>query len=177
MTRPPRHLRLVVPRSGDYQFETCAHVMSCDGVVLITISGEIDVQTAPHISEAVDAALERQPSSIFIDLAPVSFFGVAGATALLGARQKCRRNGVNFALLRPSPSTRLVLALTGLLSPKGLVAEPTKPKGSAKTSLRLVGNDQPSVSFGGESTGKSTGKCSSTGRPQKRVWRPRVVRI
>jgi anti-anti-sigma factor len=128
VTVPARHLRLVVSANPDHVVRSCVCVVSSDGIVLIGVSGEIDVETGPKISAAVHAALERQPSSIVIDLAQVSYFGVVGATALLEARQRCQRKGVNFILLHPSRAAAFLLSIIGLVSPAIYLLNPPKQK-------------------------------------------------
>ncbi len=46
MTVPARHLRLVVSANPDHVVRSCVCVVSSDGIVLIGVSGEIDVETA-----------------------------------------------------------------------------------------------------------------------------------
>lgn len=150
MTRPARHLRLVATDKPDYAAEICVDVVSDEGVVLITVWGEIDIQTGPQISAAFSAALERHASSIFVDLAEVSFFGVAGATALLGAKQKCQQKGVNFTLLRASHSARFVLGLTGVLSPKPSLSD--RRGAGQQESLRVVNSTGRVVGLGKSSS-------------------------
>jgi anti-sigma B factor antagonist len=96
----------------------CAHLLrTTDGMVLIRVTGEVDVCTAPQLAAAVRHALVEGASSIYIDLAQVSFFGAAGATVLLHAKRACQRRGTNFVLLRPSRSAMRVLRFTDLISP------------------------------------------------------------
>lgn len=149
VTRPTRHLHLVVPSDPDYGLHCRVRMMSSDGVVLISISGEVDMETGPKIVAAVNAALERRPSSIFIDLAQVTFFGVAGATALLGARQKCERSSVNFTILRPSRLALFVLGLTGLIDRRIYLLNAERQRGGGQRApLPLVSRVRPKAQFG-----------------------------
>jgi anti-sigma B factor antagonist len=96
----------------------CAHLLqTTDGMVLIRVTGEVDVCTAPELAAAVQHALLRGASSVYVDLAQVSFFGAAGANVLLHAKRACQRGGTSFVLLRPSRSALRVLRFTDLIRP------------------------------------------------------------
>ena len=96
----------------------CTRVaMSTDGLALVSVSGEVDFSTAPRVLTAANDALRRGARAVFIDLAGVTFFGAAGATALLAARRQCWQRRVAFALLRPSGPALRVLDFTDLMGP------------------------------------------------------------
>ena len=96
-----------------------ARVMcSDDGIALIRVAGEVDYCTAPVLALAVNEALREGASEVFVDLAQVSFFGAAGASALVVARRQCQRWGAGFAILRPSRATLRVLSFTDLVGPQ-----------------------------------------------------------
>ncbi len=103
--------------SVDYNYAFVRLMCSPDGMALVRVAGEIDFNTAPKLSVAVDDALSEGAYSIFIDLAEVTFFGSAGAIALQVARRHCQRRGAEFVLLRPSRPALRVLALTDLVRP------------------------------------------------------------
>jgi anti-anti-sigma factor len=100
-----------------YPYASARLMCSTDGLALVRVTGEIDLCTAPQLLVAVNKALGNGARSIYIDLAQVSFFGAAGATALLVARRHCQRRGAEFMLLRPSRPALRVLALTDLVRP------------------------------------------------------------
>ena len=99
----------------DYPYASAHLMCSADGLALVRVTGQIDLCTAPQLLVAVNEALVDGARSIFIDLAQVSFFGAAGAMALLVARRHCQRRGAEFVLLRPSRPALRVLALTDLV--------------------------------------------------------------
>jgi anti-anti-sigma factor len=101
----------------DYPYASARLMCSTDGLALVRVTGEIDLCTAPQLLVAVNKALGDGARSIFIDLAQVSFFGAAGAMALLVARRLCQRRGAEFVLLRPSRPALRVLAFTDLVRP------------------------------------------------------------
>ena len=101
----------------NYAYASARLMCSPDGLALVRVTGEIDVYTAPKLLVAVNEALADEARSVFIDLAQVSFFGAAGAMALLVARRQCQRRGTEFVLLRPSAAALRVLLLTDLVKP------------------------------------------------------------
>ena len=112
-----KSLRKLPDGSVDYNYAFVRLMCSPDGMALVRVAGEIDFNTAPKLSVAVDDALNEGACSIFIDLAEVTFFGSAGAMELLVARRDCQRRGAEFVLLRPSRPALRVLAFTDLVRP------------------------------------------------------------
>ncbi len=104
--------------SADYNYASARVMCSTDGMALVRVTGEIDHCTAPKLSTAVSEALSKGASSIFVDLAEVTFFSAAGAIALLTARRQCQRRSAQFVLLRPSRPALKVLAFTDLVRPR-----------------------------------------------------------
>ncbi len=101
--------------SADYSYGSARVMCSSDGMALVRVTGEIDYCTAPKLSTAVNEALGKGASSIFVDLAEVTFFSAAGAIALLTARRQCQRRSAEFVLLRPSRPAMKVLTFTDLV--------------------------------------------------------------
>ncbi len=104
--------------SADYNYASARVMCSTDGMALVRVTGEIDHCTAPKLSTAVNEALSKGASSIFVDLAEVTFFSAAGAIALLTARRQCQRRSARLVLLRPSRPALKVLAFTDLVRPR-----------------------------------------------------------
>jgi anti-anti-sigma factor len=100
---------------GTIDYACTRMAMSTDGLALVSVSGEVDVSTAPRVLAAANDALRQGARAIFIDLAKVTFFGAAGATALLAVRRQCCQQGAIFALLRPSRPALRVLDFTDLM--------------------------------------------------------------
>jgi anti-anti-sigma factor len=91
------------------------HVDICwDGpVATATVTGELDLTTAPHLMQRLLAAAEQHPQRLVLDLRAVAFLDLSGARAILTVREALR--GACPVILRnPRPSARKVLAATGL---------------------------------------------------------------
>ena len=80
----------------------------------MTVSGEIDIASAPVLREQLLGLLRPPASRIVIDLSGVTFCDASGLAVLVAAS---RRAGLLDGVLRlaaPAPLTATVLRLTGL---------------------------------------------------------------
>jgi anti-sigma B factor antagonist len=90
--------------------------------VEIVLKGEIDVDNAYEIREAVAARLtESAPSRIEFNLQHVTFIDSVGISAMVGAFQLAQISGVKLVVTRPSRFAHRQLWVTGLL---GLFGSP-----------------------------------------------------
>ncbi len=101
-----------------------------DGGVEVAPAGEIDVENAFEIREAVAARLaENRPSRIELNMERVSFIDSTGITALVGAFQLASISDVKLVVTRPSRFAHRQLWVTGLL---GLFGNPQPVGGHAQ---------------------------------------------
>jgi anti-anti-sigma factor len=85
-----------------------------DGPVAIaTVTGELDLTTAPHLTQLLLAAAEQRPQRLVVDLRAVAFLDLSGARAILTVREALG-DACPVVLRNPRPSARKVLAATGL---------------------------------------------------------------
>lgn len=54
-------------------------------VAVLSVSGDVDMVTAPQVEQDLAALLEQQPEVLVVDLTEVGFFASAGLTALVAA--------------------------------------------------------------------------------------------
>jgi anti-sigma B factor antagonist len=92
------------------EFATCTN----DVWPVVTVSGEVDVETSPVLEERLTSVLDRGLSSIRIDLADVTFLDSTGLSVLISGLKRCRAAGGELRLLSPRPNVRKVLEITGL---------------------------------------------------------------
>lgn len=86
-----------------------------DGVTLIRVEGELEIQSAPEFHLAVQSCLSGPAcKQIRVNLGAVTFCDSTGVGALLEVRNLCAENGVEFVLEGPGPRVVRVLELTGL---------------------------------------------------------------
>ena len=102
-----------------------------DGVVEVSPSGEIDVENAYEIREAVATQLaESHPTRIELNMQDVTFIDSVGISALVAAFQLAAVSEVKLIVTRPSRFAHRQLWVTGLL---GLFGNPQPFDESAET--------------------------------------------
>ncbi|MCU1687093.1 MAG: hypothetical protein JWQ81_7832 [Amycolatopsis sp.] len=67
--------------------------------VIVTIGGEVDMLTAPRLSELVTCRLRAAVSVVVIDLSEVTFLGVAGVRVLHQAYLLARQSAVQLFIV------------------------------------------------------------------------------
>ncbi|QUH06070.1 STAS domain-containing protein [Saccharopolyspora erythraea] len=84
-----------------------------DKAAVLSVSGDVDMVTAPQVEQELSALLEQQPEVLVVDLAEVGFFASAGLTALVAAYKQAEgRTGLRVvatssATVRPLKVTAL----------------------------------------------------------------------
>ncbi|MGM1059850.1 STAS domain-containing protein [Saccharothrix sp. Mg75] len=86
-------------------------VVHADGVVVVTVSGELDLDTAPRVREAL---LAPPPPVVVLDLTAVRFFGSSGLALLLEADRHVRRSGGELVLVATGRAVLRPLEITGV---------------------------------------------------------------
>ena len=81
---------------------------------VVTISGEIDIQSGPQLRDQLLRIMWRYGTRLDLDLTGVTFIDCVGINALLAARRRVQWEGGWLRVIRASPSVQRVLALTRL---------------------------------------------------------------
>ena len=76
------------------------------GIVRVRVAGEVDMATAPQITDAVQDALATGAAHVRLDLAEVTFLDSTGIRTLLFAQRDAAEQGV---LLRVTDAHRRVV--------------------------------------------------------------------
>jgi anti-sigma B factor antagonist len=84
------------------------------GYVVIALDGELDVNDAASVADALAAVAARDPQ-IIVDLAALEFIDCCALGALCRARAQARQAGGDLLLAAPHGPVRRILALTGLI--------------------------------------------------------------
>jgi anti-sigma B factor antagonist len=87
------------------------------GLVLVAISGEVDLATVPELRSALHRVISPstgEVEEVVVDLAAVEFIDASGVGALVGAAAEAARVGIRFRLQAPSPPVERVLSLARL---------------------------------------------------------------
>jgi len=82
----------------------------------LTVRGELDLFTAPHLEAAVDEALRGPVSHLVVDLTHTAFLDSSGSRSLLTVARKAEAAGVGLFVLAPrsNGSVRLTIDLLDL---------------------------------------------------------------
>jgi anti-sigma B factor antagonist len=84
-----------------------------DGAVVIAVSGDVDMVTAPRLAEAIDAAIATRPAALIVDLSKVQFLASAGMTVLVTAQAQVVPP-TRFAVVADGPATSRPIKLMGI---------------------------------------------------------------
>jgi anti-sigma B factor antagonist len=97
------------PREGDFTVE----VSWVDRIVVVSVGGSVDMLSAPWLTEAIEAALAKDPAGMIIDLSKVDFLASAGMSVLMSSRSSADHSR-SFAVVADGPATHRPLTLMGL---------------------------------------------------------------
>lgn len=98
---------------------------------VLTVTGEVDLATAPTLQTAIENALAAHTATLVLDLSPVTFLASAGMAALVTAK-KLAGETTRVAVVADGPATSRQLKLTNL----DQVFELYKTLGEALQALR-----------------------------------------
>jgi anti-anti-sigma factor len=90
---------------------------AAEDVVIVVVSGEHDIYTAPTLRERLDEALQRG-GGLVIDLTGATFVDSSVLGALLDARRRALEDGRGFVVCvgdSVEPGVRRILDVTGLV--------------------------------------------------------------
>lgn len=83
-------------------------------VLVLEVTGEVDLDHAEELREAVLATFNERPAGVWVDLAGVSFLNSSGLGALLSGVKEAENRGVRFGVRREQPRVRKVMDMVGL---------------------------------------------------------------
>jgi anti-sigma B factor antagonist len=99
------------PQSDKHDFN--AQESLVEGLAVVSVSGSVDMLTAPGLAEAIDSALAKQPKGLIVDLTKVEFLGSAGISVLMKTRDALDE-AVSFCVVADGPATHRPLTLLGI---------------------------------------------------------------
>lgn len=83
------------------------------GTALLTVAGEIDTVTAPHLGVALDRLLGVDDRTLVADLAGITFLASSGLAVLIQAAHQAERSGRRLRLVVTGRQVRRPLEITG----------------------------------------------------------------
>ena len=86
------------------------------GVLAITVRGELDLSTAPDLESPLNQALDSGEGSVLIDLSACEFIDSTGIALIVRAWQRLAggENGRALVICSQNDQVRRVLEITGL---------------------------------------------------------------
>ena len=81
---------------------------------MLSVRGELDISTSGMLERELGDLLESGAERLEVDLSGVVFIDSSALSALVGARERATRRGLQLVLVSPSPACEKVLGITGL---------------------------------------------------------------
>jgi anti-anti-sigma factor len=92
-----------------------AEVKVDGSVAVVSISGEIDISSSPRLEHDLHSAWESAGRGhLVVDLRGIDFMDSSGLGVLTRARDTIQRADGEITLVRPQPTVRRVLEMTGI---------------------------------------------------------------
>ena len=88
--------------------------LALEHVAGVAVRGEVELVTAPQLTEALDEAIRSTSGPFAVDLAAVDFLDSSGIHCLVRARALLGREDRPLAVICPRGNIRRVLGLAGL---------------------------------------------------------------
>ena len=85
-----------------------------DGRATVSVSGEVDVYTAPQLRDRLYSVIADGARLVVLDVSAMTFIDSTGLGVIVGALKRLREADGDLTLRSPSRSTRKVLEITGL---------------------------------------------------------------
>ena len=89
-------------------------VSDTGGDALIQAKGEVDLNSAPQLRDAILKSVKKAKAKVAVDLAQVAYMDSSGVATLVEGLKACREPGKAFVIITPSQSVMKVLQLSRL---------------------------------------------------------------
>ena len=90
------------------------HESWSDRLVVLSVSDEVDMLTAPQLSGAICEALGKSPTSLIVDLTEVTFLASVGMSILVAAHEAATGLSVRFGVVAEGPTTSRPIRILGI---------------------------------------------------------------
>ena len=110
--------------------------------VVLAVAGELDMSTAPELSQAISLALGKNPRRLVIDLALVRFMACAGLTALLDGHRQAFP-GTDLRVVANTRATWRPLQITRLRETLAIHSSRAEAVAAPRTQRRHSGHERP----------------------------------
>lgn len=83
--------------------------------LVVEVTGELDIATTPEVADRLHAAVDHGASTLVVDLAGVTFCGVAGLTMLGDCQTRAEASDVRMTLAGCRPDLLRVMRLARVI--------------------------------------------------------------
>jgi anti-sigma B factor antagonist len=94
------------------------------GGILLKLSGELDMATAPHLEREIASASDSQPQAIVLDLRELDFIDSTGLRTLITEHERSLQSGRTFALVQGSKQVDRLMSITRVSEHLQIVSSP-----------------------------------------------------
>ena len=108
---PTRSARHVSP-GASHRFVVATEQLD-GGIPVVSVSGEVDLATAPALERTLRDAAEDQTGDVIVDLTCCSFLDSRGLTALLATRERLGHSNRSLGLILSNPNVLKIFQITG----------------------------------------------------------------
>ena len=91
---------------------------------LLSVSGELDIATAPELEQALEQISPERVKLVVVDLRGLEFMDSTGLSTLVRAHQRLSEQGCELAIVKGPPQVQRLLDLTGVAERLRLGSEP-----------------------------------------------------
>jgi anti-sigma B factor antagonist len=85
-----------------------------EGTCVVSVSGEVDVYTSPHLKSALVDAAEGGCTVVVVDMDKVGFIDSSGLGVLVGALRRVREAGGDLRIVCGRDNVMKIFRITGL---------------------------------------------------------------
>lgn len=96
-----------------YGSQLIARIDARNGVARIALEGELDIATAPVVSDHIARFEEAGAAAIMLDMRDLTFVDCSALRIFLAARERSKANGHRFILVGANPRARRLFKLCG----------------------------------------------------------------
>lgn len=105
--------------AADYRTESTrlglTHSRASNGVICLTVTGEVDIGTVDRLRTGIDDALRESGAvQVLLDFGPLRFLDSSGIAVLLGAHRFAEEHGIRLNIVNCHGTVRHVLDVTGV---------------------------------------------------------------
>lgn len=82
-------------------------------VAVLSVAGDLDMLTAPQLTDSLHKVLDRRPRTVVVDLSKVDFLGSAGLAVLVTAHERTESRD-SLRIVASARETQRAFSMTGL---------------------------------------------------------------